>query len=363
MSNINNTYRNLLDKILTNGQVYEDPNRKGVLRKQIPSAVIQYNLVNGYPIIGIKQTYPKAAFNEMKAFTMGITTLKGLHELGIKFWDQDAFNYFKRTEVAINVSRRPGHTEIIEITDDPKFKNYFFDAVAFGAIEGDLGKIYSYQMRKWGGYFDQLDNVLERLKVSPRSTKNVVTMWNPAEADECALTPCHRDFEFLVEGLNVYERKTWALNNFSEGWCADAYDNVKESEWSTHLDKFNTPKYKLSIKWNQHSVDTFLGLPMNIMYYADMVYTFAHYLNMVPGRIEGHLTNVHLYDNTWDKAKDVLNRSTGVTFEPVHIETSFPHHWENLDDYLRQLDFDTNIKLTGYKHLGRVDAEMLPYSN
>lgn len=330
MSNINNIYRNLLDEILTNGQVYEDPNRKGVLRKQIPSAVIQYDLANGYPIIGVKQTYPKAAFNEMKAFTMGVTTLKGLHELGIRFWDQDAFNYFKRTQKTLTVSTSETEHKQVEITDEDEFKNYFFSAVKLGSITGDLGKIYSYQMRNWGGHFDQLNHVLERLKVNPRSTKNVVTMWNPADANECALTPCHRDFEFLVEEVSSDE---------------------------------DTPKYKLSIKWNQHSVDTFLGLPMNIMYYADMVYAFAHYLNMIPGRIEGHLTNVHLYDNTWDKAKDVLNRSTGVTFEPVHIETLFPHHWENLDDYLRQLDFDANIKLTGYKHLGRVDAEMLPYSN
>ena len=96
MSRIDKTYQELLHKIYYKGFEYEDPNRKGVTRKQIPYYNFEHDFEDGFPIIGLKQTYPKMAFNEMKAFMMGKTNLKDLEDLGVTFWRDDAYNYCKK---------------------------------------------------------------------------------------------------------------------------------------------------------------------------------------------------------------------------------------------------------------------------
>ena len=316
MSKIDKVYQELLHKIYYKGFEYEDPNRKGVTRKQIPYYNFEHDFEDGFPIIGLKQTYPKMAFNEMKAFMMGKTNLKDLEELGVTFWRDDAYNHF------------------LKYFNSKKTKEEFLEMVSSGYysgakdnpyyVFGDLGKIYPHQIRNWNGSIDQLNKVLERLKKEPNSTKNIVTIWNPSDLDDCALTPCHRDFEFIVENLK---------------------DNRKG----------------LRVKWAQLSCDLFLGIPINVMYYSFVCYIFAHYLGMKPLGIIGNLSNVHLYDNSFSAVEKILEFNYH-DLEPVKIETNFPKEWYNLDDYLRQLDYKQNIKINNYKHLGRFDVPMLAYN-
>ena len=316
MSKIDQQYQELLHKIYYKGFEYEDPNRKGVTRKQIPYYNFEHDFEDGFPIIGLKQTYPKMAFNEMKAFMMGKTNLKDLEDLGVTFWRDDAYNHF------------------LKYFNSKKTKEEFLEMVSSGYysgakdnpyyVFGDLGKIYPHQIRNWNGSIDQLNEVLERLKKEPNSTKNIVTMWNPSDLDDCALTPCHRDFEFIVENLK---------------------DNRKG----------------LRVKFTMSSVDTFLGLPINVMYYSFVCYVFAHYLGMKPLGIIGNLSNVHLYDNSFSAVEKILEFNYH-DLEPVKIETDLPKEWYNLDDYLRQLDYKQNIKINNYKHLGRFDVPMLAYN-
>ena len=316
MSKIDKVYQELLHKIYYKGFEYEDPNRKGVIRKQTPYYNFEHDFEDGFPIIGLKQTYPKMAFNEMKAFMMGKTNLKDLEDLGVTFWRDDAYNHF------------------LKYFNSKKTKEEFLEMVSSGYysgakdnpyyVFGDLGKIYPHQIRNWNGSIDQLNEVLERLKKEPNSTKNIVTMWNPSDLNDCALSPCHTRFSFIVENLK----------DGSKG---------------------------LRVQWNQDSVDSFLGLPVNIMYYSFVCYIFAHYLGMKPLGIIGNLSNVHLYDNSFSAVEKTLEFNYH-DLEPVKIETNFPKEWGNLDDYLRQLDYKQNIKINNYKHLGRFDVPMLAYN-
>jgi len=272
MSKINEKYHELLHKIYYKGFKYEDPNRKGVIRRQIPYYNLEHDFSDGFPIIGLKQTYPKMAFNEMKAFMMGKTNLKDLEDLGVTFWRDDAFNYYKANGGNLNFDSFL--EQVLET--DKNGKN-------FGQPSniGDLGKIYSHQIRNWNGHVDQLRDVLDRLRNFPNSTKNIVTMWNPSDTDECCLTPCHRDFEFIVENLK----------NGNKG---------------------------LRVKFTMSSVDTFLGLPINIIYYSFVCYVFAHYLGMKPLGIIGNLSNVHLYDNSFSAVEELL-KFNPKDLEPISI--------------------------------------------
>lgn len=309
---INHTYHNLLSKIMREGFEYEDPNRKGVMRKQITHYTIEHDFEKqGYPIIGLKQSYPKAALNEMLAFMLGENHIKDLWNRGIKFWDKDGFNYFKKQfpDVADKYSKEKWEA-IISV-----FARHGY---------GNLGKIYPYQIRNWNGNVDQLNKVLQRLKKEPMSTKNIVTMWNPSDEEEMALTPCHTRFSFVVEKLKN--------------------------------------EYGLRIQWNQDSVDFFLGLPMNIMYYADACYVFAKYLNMRPLGIIGNLTNVHIYDNAYEASKSLLEKDPNSIPIPrmyFNYEDKVP---ENIDEYLKSIDYKKHFTLENYSHLGKYDVPMLPYN-
>lgn len=331
MSNIDKKYKQLLSEIYNKGFEYEDPNRKGVKRKQILSYRFEHDFKDGFPIIGLKQSYPKMAFNEMKAFMLGKTNLKALEDLGVTFWRKDAYNYYIRLckeeglernlspelfESYIKNARNLGDLAEDSFKNSDTYSNH--PLVPMKYILGDLGRIYSHQMRNWNGSIDQLNSVLERLKNNIHSTKNVVTMWNPSDMDDCALSPCHRDFEFLTDGEN------------------------------------------LTVQWTQSSVDTFLGLPMNIMYYSFVCYVFAHYLGLKPKGVIGNLSNVHLYDNSFSSVEEVLSRD--VVDNKVEVSVNLPSEWGSLDDYLNQLEYGKSIKILNYKHLGRLDVPMLPYN-
>ena len=61
---------------------------------------------------------------------------------------------------------------------------------------------------------DQFTELIEGLKSNPMGTKKTVTFWNPAEREQCALTPCHWSFEILVEPItihtdNMYDNVLW----------------------------------------------------------------------------------------------------------------------------------------------------------
>ena len=351
MSFINKKYQELLHKIYYKGFEYSDPNRKGVIRKQISYYNFEHDFEDGFPIIGLKQTYPKMAFNEMKAFMMGVTNLRKIEDLGVTFWRDDAYNYYK--SLAEGMCKPVDFDTFLDFTMKGNIRDYFPNYTF-----GDLGKIYSHQIRNWNGAIDQLNEVLERLKKEPNSTKNIVTMWNPSDLDSCALSPCHTRFSFIVENLNWRQRNK--IYEEKGNWVTMDGENI-EKAYNDWFDTAGIPKYGLRVQWNQDSVDSFLGLPVNIMYYSFVCYVFAHYLGMKPLGIIGNLSNVHLYDNSFSAVEELL-KFNPEDLQPIKIETDFTKEWYNLDDYLRQLDFAENIKIKDYKHLGRFDVKMLSYS-
>jgi thymidylate synthase len=311
MSKIDLKYKELISKIYNEGFEYIDPNRSGVKRKQIPYYTFEWNFEDGFPAIGLKKAFPKSAFNEFKAFMLGENKLKQLEDRGVRFWRKDAHNFHKR--------RFPNSTITI---------NRFMELVGTldynGNEFGDMGKIYPYQIRKWNGKYDQLQMVLNRLKQNPHTTKNIVTMWNPTDISDSALSPCHTRFSFVVT----------KLNNDSLG---------------------------LYIQWNQDSVDVFLGLPMNIMYYSYACYVFAEYLGMKPLGVIGNLTNLHLYDNSFLAVEQLLKRDAKLN-EDVNINVNVTEYNNDVSKFIEAIEYGKNIILSNYRDLGEIKVEMLPYS-
>src|SRR5690625_1101393 len=165
----------------------------------------------------------------------------------------------------------------------------------------------------------QLNDLITTLRSNPMATKKTVTMWYPETHNDTTLSPCHWSFEALV--------------NPSDGIG-----------------------YELTIKFNMHSVDTFLGLPMNIMYYSFLCVWLSHTTGMTPKGIIADLTNVHLYDNAIEFAKDLVANPvwdkcelTKVTYNGSRNET-YP--------------IADNFTIDNYNFKGEyMPVEMLTYTN
>lgn len=269
MAKVDKSYLDLLEYILKEGFRYEDPNRKGIYRIQVPSYTFYHEFKDGFPKITTKDLYWKAVVGELIWFLKGDTNIKYLNENNIHIWDKDAKNF---------------------------------------SDNGDLGPIYGAQWRRWRKpsikdgeeSIDQLQNLIRDLKEKPLGTQHIVTAWNPSEIDKMALPPCHWSFQILVQPMEHIEK--WDIDKAITPEVGAQEDSCESKK----------AKYGFTLKWNQRSVDTFLGLPFNIASYALLAHIIAELTDMVPLAIEGNLSNVHLYEPHLDAVKKQMARSVNM---------------------------------------------------
>jgi thymidylate synthase len=93
-------------------------------------------------------------------------------------------------------------------------------------------------------------------------------------------------------------------------WNYDNTDPLTRSMdyFPEHLDSMGVPNRKISLMWNQRSVDTFLGLPFNISSYGLLLMLIGKEVNMVPDELIGNLGDTHLYLNHLTQAKEQIKR-------------------------------------------------------
>jgi thymidylate synthase len=336
MAQIDKTYHSILEDILQNGFKYEDPNRKGINRIQIPSTQITHNFENSFPAITTKKLYWKGVVGELLWFLRGDTNIKYLVDNGINIWDKDAYNYSSE------------HTKWDTIED-------FIKEVSQrgGSHHGDLGRIYGYQLRNFGGEFDQLKWLINTLKTNPLATKKTVTYINPNDKEHQALSPCHTGFKILVEPVSPL-------------YMAKHSDKTKVPY------KYDGPLYQFTLQWEQDSVDTFLGLPFNIASYALLAHIIGKLTNMIPKSLIGDLSNVHIYEPHLDAVKEQLSRDTdkyekcelGITSHIDDLINNYNqglHPNKTLDELFNNFRIK-DFKLLDYNSYPKIKAEMLAYN-
>ena len=139
-----------------------------------------------------------------------------------------------------------------------------------GLPVGDVGRIYGAQWRHWkktdGGEIDQIKNLIDGLKKNPDWRRHMVTAWNPEDVDKVFVAPCHGIF------------KCFAVNG----------------ELSLHL--------------FQRSADVFLGVPYNIASYSLLLLMIAQVTGMKPKEFIHTMSDVHLYNNHFEQAREQLQR-------------------------------------------------------
>jgi thymidylate synthase len=235
-------YQDLLRLILEHGKGRDD--RTGTGTRGVFGHQMRFDLRAGFPLLTTKKLHLRSILHELLWFLRGETEVASLKAAGVRIWDEWA--------TAEQTAR-------------------------FGRKEGDLGPIYGHQWRNFGATrlpdgsyakdgVDQIARVLEQIRKTPHSRRLIVTGWNPREAEEVALPPCHTLFQFYVQ----------------EG--------------------------ELSCQLYQRSGDVFLGVPFNIASYALLTLMVAQVSGLVPGDFVLTLGDAHLYKNHLEQARLQLER-------------------------------------------------------
>ena len=340
MNKINRTYESLLIHILNNGYDYEDPNRKGVKRREVLNYTFRHEFKDGFPAITTKKLNYKSVVTELIWFLRSDTNIKYLVDNGCNIWNKDAYNYY--------LKQAEGQPKEMILT----FKEWSNEIKEGEDLLGDLGKVYGHYWRNYDG-FDQIKDVIDKMINAPMSSEIIVTARNPNDKDNQALPCCHYGFQIVMRPLKPVELwKSLSLEQ-KKPYIGDGY---KKNQW---IEDYNLPKYGFELHWQQRSVDTFLGLPFNIASYA----TLALILEKITGHkalaIQGDLKKVHLYDNSFDAVIEQLSRdvdkySCGVFDFPAFDE----FEWETLDELFHKIQPE-DITLEGYESYPGIKVEML----
>lgn len=228
-------YLDTLKEIMEKGV---DRQGRNAVTRSVFTKQMRFKMSDGFPATTTKKLAFRSVAAELFWFMSGCSDNNELLRLGCKIWTANAnADYWK-----------------------PKAK-----------FDGDLGRVYGVQWRNWknaeGETFDQLKDVIERIKKDPNDRRLIVTAWNPGEIDTMALPPCHMIFQFYVAGG------------------------------------------KLSLHMFQRSCDMFLGVPFNIASYALMLHLVAQFTNLVPDELILTLGDAHIYSEHFKVVKEQLKRT------------------------------------------------------
>ncbi|MEM7607757.1 MAG: thymidylate synthase [Myxococcota bacterium] len=235
-------YLELLRAVRTHGVKKSD--RTGTGTRSLFGYQYRVNLQEGFPLLTTKKVHFKSIVHELLWFLSGSTNNHDLREKGVRIWNDWA--------TAEQTAR-------------------------FGRREGDLGPIYGHQWRNFGATLgdggayaqdgvDQIEGLVEGLRQRPDSRRHIVSGWNPKEANQVALPPCHTLFQFYV----------------AEG--------------------------RLSCQLYQRSGDVFLGVPFNVASYALLTHMIAQVTDLDVGDFVHTFGDVHLYENHLEQADRQLSR-------------------------------------------------------
>lgn len=330
MAIFDKTYKQGLREILEKGQLQSDPNRKRVKRLNIPSLTLRHEIKDGFPALTIRKIYTKLAWAELSMFLSGSRDIRDLWRRGVNFWDKDVANFHG-----------------ITLQDLNKLKDSWKSNQEIKGTWSDIGKIYPYQYRSFGGGKDQITSLIQEMKTNPLSSSLVVNTWNPNDFEQMSLKPCHYGFQILGRELSKDERDVIvSFNKHKE------YQKTGKIPIANIVDYTDIPKYGFEIHWQQRSTDFYLGTPYNVLYYSLLGILLEHLTGHKFLAVQGDLKNVHLYDNAIESAKELIK--TDDDLKPPQVELIGNLDVNNLEN--------SNFSIKNYNYKKEIKVEMLAYN-
>ena len=289
-------YINCLEELLKDGDLRQTRNS---YTWSSFNKILTFDLENGFPLLTTKKVNLNSIAEELFWFLSGNTNAKILNDKGIKIWNGNTSREFLDNN---------GLSHYDEFDTGPM---YGFNLNHFGAQYNGMDENYSNKG------FNQLEYVIDLIKRDPMSRRIVMTTFNPAQAKEGVLYPCH--------GL---------------------------------VTQFYVRNNRLDLITYQRSADYFLGLPFNIASYALLCHLICEVVNndpnytgkiLIPGKITIHLGDYHLYNEHYDQAiLQILRRPFG--FPKLLIKNKK----QNLSDFKME-----DLELVNYVHHSSIIAKMI----
>lgn len=275
-------YHDLLRSILQGGKEHHD--RTGVGTISCFGYQTRFDLRDGFPIVTTKKVPFRWVAEELFWFLSGDTNEGNLRAKGVDIW--------------------------AEWADEEHTKRY-------GREAGDLGPVYGYLWRSFGGNYperdgvDQIARLVREIQRNPNSRRLIVTSWDPRQAENVDLPPCHTLFQFKIEDGSI-----------------------------------------LHCQLYQRSADAFLGVPFNISSYALLIHMVAHSCGLTVGDFIYTLGDYHIYKNHLEQVEELLSREP-MPLPRLEIKDE-PGRPRGLEGLLMMRYED--LELVGYKSHGKIAA-------
>ncbi len=247
-------YQDILRSILDHGIEHDD--RTGVGTISHFGFQTRFDLREGFPIVTTKRVPFRWIAEELFWFLSGDTNEANLRARGVDIWKEWADEEHTRR---------------------------------FGREAGDLGPVYGYLWRSFGGHYpnrdgvDQIARLINEIQTNPNSRRLIVSGWDPRECDNVDLPPCHTVFQFKIETQSA---------SASVG----------------NAGILRTSRPVLHCQLYQRSADAFLGVPFNISSYALLTHLVAHVCDLQVGEFIYTLGDYHIYKNHLEQVEQVLSR-------------------------------------------------------
>jgi len=165
MNKLDLDYQNLLQDILDNGVKKQTRNGEvlSVFGRQI-----RHKMSDGFPLLTTKKMAWKSIVTELIWFLRGDTNIKYLVDNDCHIWDGDCYKHFYKEASNIKIAYEEGDLigsqpdinnmfsnadELVILTKE-EFINKIKTDDEFAKKWGELGKIYGFQWRNWGGWKD-----------------------------------------------------------------------------------------------------------------------------------------------------------------------------------------------------------------
>ena len=278
-----NQYLKLLDKVKKDGVLKMGRNGSTV---SLFSEELKFNVSKNFPLLTTKKMFLRGIIEELLFFIRGDTDTSKLSEKGVRIWE--------------------GNTN-----------QEFLDKMGFDYKEGEMGPMYGYQWRffnkpygdKEGGV-DQFSKLIEEIKNNPNSRRLLMTDYNPSQANQGVLYPCH-----------------------------------------SLILQFYCENDKLSVKMYQRSADLFLGVPFNIASTTLLLYIVAKLTNKVPNNVSITFGDCHIYTAHSDQVTIQLSRT------PYELPKMKLSDFKTLEDVEKATVDD--FKLIDYSCYPGIKAQMI----
>lgn len=270
-------YLDLMQAILDRGEVRKDRTGTGTIG--LFGEQLRVDLSEGFPLLTTKRVPFRSVVAELLWFLRGDTSAASLRADGCTIWDEWA-------------------------TEE--------QCARFGREEGDLGPIYGWAWRRFGGDysaysddpsgylarwnhdFDQIRWLVDEIKKNPYSRRLIVSAWNPIDAAVVALPPCHTLFQCCVQAARP----------------TPSCDACLSPSGGRHTHEPRLPR--LSLHLYMRSADYFLGVPFNVASYALLTHMIARDCGLSVDELIVSFGDVHLYRNHVEQAREQLSREPRV---------------------------------------------------